>query len=55
MADYTLKIRVDPDKVKQFNQQGWKLCFASAVQSGSDSRYNVVAYSSGEITLLGSH
>ncbi|KAJ4028927.1 hypothetical protein NW761_014255 [Fusarium oxysporum] len=43
MSTNFLRIKVSEDKVKQFNQQGWKLCFATGVQAGGKVNFNVVA------------
>ncbi|CVL11697.1 hypothetical protein FPRO06_13006 [Fusarium proliferatum] len=43
MTTNFLRIKVSEDKVKQFNQQGWKLCFAAGVQAGGKINFNVVA------------
>lgn len=45
MATYKLKLKIDVEMVKQFNTQGWRLCFASGVNSNGSVTYNVVALS----------
>ncbi|KAJ4194852.1 hypothetical protein NW755_002271 [Fusarium falciforme] len=39
----TLNIRVNSAMIRQLNQQGYKLCFATGVQSGGRVNYNVIA------------
>ncbi|KAI8717509.1 hypothetical protein NCS52_00827000 [Fusarium sp. LHS14.1] len=46
MATKTLHIRVDPSMTRQFNQQGYRLCFATGVRSGGSVNYNVIALTS---------
>ena len=48
MTFYTVNIYVAPSRVKGFNEGGFKLCFATAVNSGAKDRYNVVAHASGQ-------
>lgn len=48
MTEFTLNMTVNADKVTQFNTTGWKLCFASAVTTNEDPRFNVVAHSQGQ-------
>ncbi|EEU39377.1 uncharacterized protein NECHADRAFT_81493 [Fusarium vanettenii 77-13-4] len=43
MVTKTLHIRVNPAMIRQFNQQGYKLCFATGVQTGGRVSYNVIA------------
>ncbi|KAF7552201.1 hypothetical protein G7046_g7485 [Stylonectria norvegica] len=44
MAEYTLTIRIDGDRVKQFNTNGYKLCVAGGVEANGKINYNVVGY-----------
>lgn len=44
MSTYKLTINVDSAWIQQFNEGGMKLCFASAVESGGGTKYNVVAF-----------
>ncbi|PNS15600.1 hypothetical protein CAC42_859 [Sphaceloma murrayae] len=49
MVTYTLEVDIDQTHVGQFNTQGYKLCFASAVATTADASkasYNLVAYTS---------
>ncbi|KAL2682949.1 hypothetical protein Neosp_007410 [[Neocosmospora] mangrovei] len=46
MVSKTLHIRVDPAFTRQFNQQGYRLCFATGVRSGGSVNYNVIASTS---------
>lgn len=39
-----LTIHVNQAWIARFNEANMKLCFATAVESGGSSRYNVVAY-----------
>ncbi|KAI8666242.1 hypothetical protein NCS57_00848500 [Fusarium keratoplasticum] len=43
MGIKTLNIRVNSAMIRQLNQQGYKLCFATGVQSGGRVNYNVIA------------
>jgi hypothetical protein len=52
MAEYTLSIKIDQEHVKHFNTSGYKLCVASGVQTGGTVSFNVVAFSSRELSLL---
>ena len=55
MATYSVKVAVDSAWIAQFNKNGMKLCFASCVESGSSSNFNIVAYAdcSFPISFLG--
>ncbi|KAJ4319548.1 hypothetical protein N0V84_006278 [Fusarium piperis] len=43
MTTKTLNVRVSPPLIRQLNEQGFKLCFATGVQSSGRVNYNVIA------------
>ena len=47
MTEYNVTIKIAEENVKQFNDQGWKLCVAFGFSSSKEGPtwYNVIAYS----------
>ncbi|KAF5656803.1 hypothetical protein FHETE_10777 [Fusarium heterosporum] len=43
MSNYRLHITVTGEWVKRFNEQGYQLCFASGVNAGGKTNFNVIA------------
>lgn len=43
MTTKTLNIRVDSAMIRRLSEQGFRLCFATGVQSSGGVNYNMVA------------
>ncbi|KAK3319433.1 hypothetical protein B0H66DRAFT_624249 [Apodospora peruviana] len=49
MTKYTLTVHISQNWIQQFNDRGWKLCFATAVETGGRANYNVVAFAAKKV------